>query len=389
MAIPVVYNLRSVRARWPSAVVAVLGIAGTVGVFVAMMSLARGFKATLMKSGSAQNAIVRRSGATSEMDSNVPLEQERVIEDAAGVARSGDEPLVSPEVVVIAPFPFRATGTDTNVQVRGVSARALKVRPNVKVVAGSFFQPGLNELVVGKNATRNYAGLELGNTVRFSGGNWKVVGVFDAGGSAFDSEIWCDANILNQVYHRPQNNNSSVTARLNSPNAFNAFKDALSADPRLTVQVDREVDYYEKESRALSALITVLGSIVAAVMGVGAVFGALNTMYSAVAERSREIATMRALGFGSGSVVVSFLIESLFIAFLGGALGCLAVLPLNGYTTAAMNFQTFSHLAFAFRITTGLLIGGLGFALLMGVVGGMPPAIRAARRPVAATLRAL
>jgi putative ABC transport system permease protein len=389
MAIPVVYNLRSVRARWTSAVVAVLGIAGTVGVFVAMMSLARGFKATLVKSGSPQNAIVRRAGATSEMDSNVPLEQERVIEDAAGIARSGDEPLVSPEVVVIAPFPYRATGTDTNVQVRGVSARALKVRANVKVTAGRFFQPGLNELVVGKNATRNYAGLELGNTVRFSGGDWKVVGVFDAGGSSFDSEIWCDANILNQVYHRPQNHNSSVTVHLNSPNAFNAFKDALTADPRLTVQVDREVDYYEKESRALSTLIAVLGSIVAAVMGIGAVFGALNTMYSAVAERSREIATMRALGFGSASVVVSFLIESLFIAFLGGALGCLAVLPLNGYTTAAMNFQTFSHLAFAFRVTTGLLLLGIAFALVMGVVGGMPPAIRAARRPVAATLRAL
>jgi putative ABC transport system permease protein len=389
MAIPVVYNLRSVRARWTSAVVAVLGIAGTVGVFVAMMSLARGFKATLVKSGSPQNAIVRRAGATSEMDSNVPLEQERVIEDAAGIARSGDEALVSPEVVVIAPFPFRATGTDTNVQVRGVSAKALKVRANIKVAAGRFFQPGLNELVVGKNATRNYAGLELGNTVRFSGGDWKIVGVFDAGGSSFDSEIWCDANILNQVYHRPQNNNSSVTVHLNSPNAFNAFKDALTADPRLTVQVDREVDYYEKESRALSTLIVVLGSIVAAVMGIGAVFGALNTMYSAVAERSREIATMRALGFGSASVVVSFLIESLFIAFLGGALGCLAVLPLNGYTTAAMNFQTFSHLAFAFRVTTGLLLLGIAFALVMGVVGGMPPAIRAARRPVAATLRAL
>jgi putative ABC transport system permease protein len=389
MAIPVVYNLRSVRARWTSAVVAVLGIAGTVGVFVAMMSLARGFKATLVKSGSAQNAIVRRAGATSEMDSGVPLEQERVIEGAAGVARSVDEPLVSPEVVVIAPFPFRATGTDANVQVRGVSAHALKVRDGVKVVAGRFFQPGLNELVVGKNATRNYAGLQLGNVVRFGGGDWKVVGVFDAGGSAFDSEAWCDANILNQVYHRPQSLYSSVTVHLTSRDALNAFKDALTADPRLTVQVDREVDYYEKESRALSTLIAVLGSIVAAVMGIGAVFGALNTMYSAVAERSREIATMRALGFGSGSVVVSFLIESLFIAFLGGALGCLAVLPLNGYTTAAMNFQTFSHLAFAFRVTTSLLLFGIVFALVMGVVGGMPPAIRAARRPVVVSLREL
>jgi len=225
--------------------------------------------------------------------------------------------------------------------------------------------------------------------VRFGGSNWKVVGVFDAGGSSFDSEIWCDANILSQVYHRPQNQYSSVTVGLNSPDAFSAFKDALTADPRLTVQVDREVDYYEKESRALSTLIAILGSIVAAVMGIGAVFGALNTMYSAVAERSREIATMRALGFGSASVVVSFLIESLFIAFLGGVLGCLAILPLNGYTTTAMNFQTFSHLAFAFRVTTGLLLLGIAFALLMGVVGGMPPAIRAARRPVAATLRAL
>ena len=389
MAIPVVYNLRSVRARWPSAIVAVLGIAGTVGVFVAMMSLARGFKATLVKSGSAQNAILRRAGATSEMDSGVALDQERVIEDAPGVGRSAEGPLVSPEVVVIAPFAYKVSGSETNVQVRGVSARALKVRDSVKVVAGRFFEPGLNELVVGKNAARNYAGLELGSTVKFGGGDWRVVGVFDAGGSAFDSEVWCDANILNQVYHRPQSFYSSVTVHLTSPEALNTLKDALTADPRLTVQVDREVDYYEKESRALTTLIVVLGSIVAAVMGIGAVFGALNTMYSAVAERSREIATMRALGFGSGSVVASFLIESLFIAFVGGALGCLAVLPLNGYTTAAMNFQTFSHLAFAFRMTTSLLLFGIAFALVMGVVGGMPPAIRAARRPVAATLRAL
>ncbi len=389
MAIPVVYNLRSVRARWTSAVVAVLGIAGTVGVFVAMLSLARGFKATLVKSGSAGNAIVRRAGATSEMDGAVPLEQERIIEDAPGIARSSDGPLASAEVVVIAAFPFKSTGTDANVQVRGVSAKALKVRENVKIIAGRFFQPGLNELVVGKNATRNYTGLELGNTAPFGGGNWKVVGVFDAGSSAFDSEVWCDANVLNQVYHRPQNIYQSVTVHLTSAEALNTFKDALTADPRLTVQVDREVDYYDKQSRALSTLIVVLGSIVAAVMGIGAVFGALNTMYSAVAERSREIATMRALGFGSGSVVASFLIESLLIAFVGGGLGCLAVLPLNGYTTAAMNWQTFSHLAFAFRVTPVLLLSGLIFALLMGVVGGVPPAIRAARRPVAAALRAL
>lgn len=257
------------------------------------------------------------------------------------------------------------------------------------VIAGRFFQPGLDELVVGKNAARSYAGLALGDTVRFGGGTWKVVGVFDAGNSAFDSEAWCDANVLNQIYHRPQNIFQSVTVHLTTPDALSQFKDALMADPRLTVQVDREVDYYDKQSRVLTTLIVVLGSIVAFVMGIGAVFGALNTMYSAVAERSGEIATMRALGFGASSVVLSFVFEALFIAFVGGALGCLAVLPLNGFTTGAMNWQTFSHLAFAFRVTPVLLVAGVLFALVMGLVGGVPPAIRAARRPVVVALREL
>ncbi len=389
MAIPLAYNLRSVRIRWTSAVVAVLGIAGTVGVFVAMLSLARGFKATLVASGSRGNALVRRAGATSELDGALPLDQVRVIEDAPGVARAGDGPLVSPEVVVIAAFPLRSTGTDANVQVRGVSPKALEVRNTVKIIAGRFFQPGLTELLVGRNAARNYSGLTLGDSVQLGGGTWKVVGVFDADGSAFDSEVWCDANVLNQIYQRPQNIFQSVTVHLDSPDAFARFKDSLTADPRVTVQIDREVDYYDKQSRALSTLIVVLGSIVAFVMGIGAVFGALNTMYSAVAERSREIATMRAIGFGTFSVVLSFVFEALFIAFLGGALGCLAVLPLNGFTTGAMNWQTFSHLAFAFRVTPGLLLSGVIFALVMGLIGGMPPAIRAARRPVAASLREL
>jgi putative ABC transport system permease protein len=381
--------LRSVRARWTSAVVAVLGIAGSVGVFVAMLSLARGFKATLVHSGSAQNAMVRRAGSTSEMDSVVQLDQVKIMEDATGVSRSSDGPVISPEVVVIAPFPMRATGTDANVQVRGVSSKALLVHDKVKIISGRFFQPGLNELVVGKNAIHTYSGLELGNTVRFGGGQWTIVGVFDSGGTAFDSEVWCDSNILNQVYHRPTNIFSSIAVRLTSPDAMTPFKDALTADPRLTLQAEREVEYYDKQSRVLTTLITVLGSIVAAVMGIGAVFGALNTMYSAVSERSREIATIRALGFGMGAVIISFVVEALLISFIGGALGCLAVLPLNGLTTGAMNWQTFSHLAFAFRITPVLLAFGIVFALSMGIVGGLPPAIRAARRPVAAALRAL
>ena len=390
MTIPLVYNMRSLRARWTSTVVAVLGIAGTVSVFVAMLALARGFEATLVASGSPLNAMVRRAGSTSEMDSGITVDQVRVIEDAPGVARApGVGPLVSPEVVVVAAFPLKGRETDGNAQVRGVSPKALEVRPNVKLVAGRMFRPGLTELVVGKNVVTAYEGLDLGDTIRFGGGTWTVVGVAHSGGTVFDSELWCDATVLKQVFQRPPNLFQSVTVRLTSEDALNGFKDALTADPRVTVQVDREVDYYAKQSRQLTTLITVLGSIVAAVMGIGAVFGALNTMYSAVTERAREIATMRALGFGTGSVVVSFVIESLVIALVGGLLGCAVVLPLNGYTTGTLNWQTFSHLAFAFRITPELMSLGVTFALLMGLVGGVPPAIRAARARIAVTLREL
>ena len=389
MAIPIIYNFRSVRARWASAIVAVLGIAGTVGVFVAMLALARGFRATLVASGSAENAIIRRAGSTGEIDGVIGLDQVRVIQDAPGIAHAGTEPLMSPEVVVIAAFPLKTTGTDANVQVRGLSPNVLKVRRNVHISGGRFFEPGLTELIVGRNATAAYEGFDIGKTVRFGGGTWKVVGVFDAGGSAFDSEIWCDARVLNQVYKRPEGIFQSVTVHLSSPSALGELKDSLTADPRMTVQVDREVDYYEKQSRGITTLITVLGSLVAAVMGIGAIFGALNTMYSAVSERSREIATLRAIGFGAGSIVISFVFEALLIAFIGGLLGCVAVLPLNGLTTGTLNWQTFSHLAFAFRVSPVLLGIGVFFALLMGLVGGVPPAIRAARRPIALALREL
>ena len=389
MTIPIVYNIRSLGARWTSTVVAVLGIAGTVGVFVAMLSLARGFEATLIASGSSRNAIVRRAGATSEMDSSVMLEQVRVVEDAPGVERGDGGPLVSPEVVVIASFPLKGRGVDGNAQVRGVSLKALSVRPTVKIVAGRAFEPGLSELLVGRNVAASYDGLELGRTVRFGGGTWTVVGVFDSGGSAYDSELWCDFSVLRQVYQRPLNMFQSATVRLTSPDALTSFKDALTSDPRVTVQIDREIDYYAKQSRQLTTLITVLGSIIAVVMGIGAVFGALNTMYSAVSERTREIATLRALGFGSGSVVVSFVVEALCIALVGGLLGCVVVLPLNGLTTGTINWQTFSHLAFAFRVTPGLLATGVVFALLMGLVGGVPPAVRAARAQIASALREL
>jgi putative ABC transport system permease protein len=389
MAIPIVYNIRSVRARWTSSIVAVLGIAGTVGVFVAMLSLARGFRATLVASGSADNAIVLRAGATAEMMSGIKLEDVKILQDAPGVGRNADGPLVTSEVVVVAPFPLQTTGTNANVQVRGVSGNVLTIRKNIKIAQGRMFQPGLAELVVGKNASTSYSGLTLDNTVNFGGGHWKVVGIFDAGGSSFDSEVWCDARVLDDVYKRPSNIFQSATIHLSSADAFEQFKDAVTSDRRLNLDVTREIDYYAKQSIRMTQLITILGGLVAFVMAIGAVFGALNTMYSAVAERGREIATMRALGFGGGAVVFSFLVEALLISFVGGALGCIAVLPLNGLTTGAMNWQTFSHLAFAFRITPGLLIGGVIFALLMGLLGGLPPAMRAAWRPVAVALREL
>jgi putative ABC transport system permease protein len=388
-SVPVSYNFRSIRARWTSTIVAVLGIAGTVGVFVAMLSLARGFRATLVASGSPGNALVMRAGSSSEMMGGITLDSVKVVEEAPGVARDASGPLVTQEVVGVVPFPLISTGTDANVQVRGVSPNVLQIRNFVKIAEGQMFQSGLTQLIVGKNASKTYSGLTIGNTVSFGGGHWQVVGIFDAGGSAFDSEVWCDAKILNQVLQRPANIFQSATVHLTSADSFATFKDSVTSDPRLNVDVIREIDYYAKQSTTMTRLITVLGGLVAAIMAVGAVFGALNTMYSAVSERGREIATMRALGFSTWNVILSFLFEALLISIVGGIIGCIAVLPLNGLTTNTMNFQTFSNLAFAFKITFGLLGMGIIFALVMGVLGGLLPAIRAAVRPVAVALREL
>jgi putative ABC transport system permease protein len=389
MAIPLVYNIRSASQRWTSSLVAIIGIAGTVAVFIAMLALARGFQATLVSSGLPQNAIVQQSGADSEMTSVLLLDAVRIVEDAPQVARRGTDPLVSAEVVVIANLPLRGGDGDANVQVRGVSGRVLDVRDNVRITRGRFLQPGLYEIVVGRNAAQAYAGLDLGASVRIGPGRWHVVGFFDANGSAFDSEIWADAGVLNANYQRPPGVFQSLTTRLRSPADFPAFKALLEKDPRVHLQAVREAEYYAAQSRTVTTLITVLGGLVALVMGLGAVLGSLNTMYSAVAERSREIAVLRALGFGGGSVVMAFVAESMWIALIGGVLGCLLALPVNGITTGTINWQTFSHLAFAFRITPDLLGLGLAFAVLMGLLGGVPPAIRAARANVSSTMRAL
>ena len=289
-SVPVSYNFRSIRARWTSTIVAILGIAGTVGVFVAMLSLARGFRATLVGSGTPDDALVMRAGSTSEMMGGITLDSIKLVQDKPGVARDASgQPLVTQEVVGVIPIPLISTGTDANVEARGVSPNVLEIRKFVKIVQGRMFHAGLDELVVGKNASKTYAGLTVGNTVSFGGGQWKVVGVFDAGGSSFDSEMWCDARILNQVLKRPENIFQSATVHLTSPAAFDQFKDSITSDPQLNLEVEREVDYYAKQSSAMTQLITVLGGLVAAIMAIGAVFGALNTMYSAVARtRARD-----------------------------------------------------------------------------------------------------
>ncbi len=390
MAIPLIYNMRSVKVRWVSSVVAVAGIGGAVGVFVAMLALANGLEAALLTSGSPNTVMVRRAGAASEMDTIVTRENARIVADAPALARtSAGEPIASGEVVVVVDLPLAATGTDANIQVRGVTPLALEARDIIKISEGRFFRPGMAELVVGRNARATVADMQIGSKTRFGGREWTVVGAFDAGGSAFDSEIWADVTLLQEAFDRPTNIFQSVVVRLESKDALQKFKDALTSDPRLDLQVDRERDYYAKQSLVLSTLIRTLGFLVAAVMGIGAVFAALNTMYSSVAARVREIATLRALGFGAGSVVASFLLESLVIALAGGVVGCLCVLPVNGLTVSTLNFQTFSQLAFAFRIGPGALLVGLAFALVMGFVGGLLPAFRAARLPVASALREL
>jgi putative ABC transport system permease protein len=390
MAIPIIYNIYSIKERWKANLIAVLGIAGVVAVFVAMLSMADGFRHALVSSGSPQNVMIRRGGATSEMDSIITLEEAKIIGDAAGIARdSQGQPMMSMEVVVIAGFVRKNTGKDGLVQVRGATEKVLNVRDKVHIKEGRMFRPGLSELVVGSNVVKLFKGFELGSQVKFGGGTWTVVGIMDSGGTSFDSEIWCDGVVLNQTYQRPEAIFQSITARLSAPAEFKRFKDALTQDPRLNLQIDTEIEYYQKQSGMISDMIKVLGFLVAGIMAIGAIIGALNTMYSSISSRSREIGTMRAMGFGGLSVVLSFIWESLLLALAGGISGCILIYPMNGFTASTINFQTFSQLAFAFRITPGLMAWGLVFSLIMGFLGGLPPAVRAARIPIAQALREL
>ena len=382
-------NLRTIPQRLGSSGVAIIGIAGVVIVLVSVLSIASGFSAAMQNSGSPSRAIVMRSGADSEMTSGLSGAEVDVIKQAPGLRRDGQTPVASAELYVIIDIPKISTNTSANVPMRGVEQTAMRVRSEASIIEGRMFEFGTNEIVVGRGASGQFAGLTVGNEFKSGQDSWKVVGIFESDGAVSETEIWCDSRVLQGAYRRG-NSYQTVLAQLDSADSFNTFRDWLTANPQVNVQVRREADYYAQQSRALSGLIQGVGFGIAALMGIGAVFGAILTMYTAVSTRSREIATLRALGFNTTSVVVSVLAESLALAAIGGVLGGIgAYLAFNGYQTSTMNFSTFSQVAFAFQVTPRLLVMGLVYALVMGLIGGLFPAVRAARLPIPTALREL
>ncbi len=380
------YNLRSMVVRKGTAAMTAMGIAMVVAVFVMTLAIAQGFRATLVRSGSPANAIVLRKSATSETVSSVLKPEVPLIESLPQVARDANgRPLSSPELVVIISLPRLTDNHPANVPLRAVGPRAFEVRDNLKFVEGRRFAPGTREINVGRLATRRFKGIGLGSDVRFGSAVWKVVGVFTADDSSFESEVWGDSDLMLPAFQRI--GYQSVTVKLTDPSAVESFKAAIDADPRLDHRAERESDYYADQSVVMTTVISVFGTFVTAILSIGAMFGAMNTMYAAVAFRTREIGTLRALGFSRFRIVTAFLGESVALALVGGAIGCLLALPVHGLSTGTTNMASFSEVAFKFRITPALLAGGLLFAAIMGALGGFLPAIRAARIPVAHALR--
>ena len=382
-------NLRSVPQRLGASLVIVFGIAGVVAVLVAMFAMAEGFKHTLGTTGRNDRAIVIRSGSQDEVSSGYDHDQALVVAQAPGV-RKGDDgrPLASFERVVLTDVLKRSNNEPGNVPVRGVDPSAFKVRPELHVLDGRLPTPGTREMIVGRNARSQFKGADVGGRIPVREGDWDVVGVFETGGDVHESELWVDRATLAGALR--SEGVSSVIAQLDDASAFDGFKDALSADKRVRVDVKRERDYYAAQSKALGIFISVIGGLVSVIMGIGAVFAALNTMYAAVATRTTEIATLRALGFGSGAVLASVMLEALILAAIGGAIGgALAYVVFNGFTVSTLNFQTFSQVAFAFRVTPALLAQGIVTAIAIGLLGGLLPALRAARLPITTALRAL
>ena len=371
--------------RWGASAVIVVGIAGVVGVLVAMLAMGEGFKATLDKTGGQDTAIILRAGSQAETNSVIGRDQVPLIGALAGLAKGADgKPLSSPELSQVVNLPSMADGTDANVQLRGVGAAGWALRPKLKIVEGRKFSDGLREVVVGRGAQKQFRGLKIGNQLKLANQMWTVVGVFESGDSN-ESELWADVDVLGPAYQR--SSFQSVTVKLDGKDGFKRLKAALAADPRLKLDIETTQDYYAKQSEGLTKLINVLGKFIGGIMAIGAVFGALNSMYAAVAGRAREIATMRALGFRGVPVVTAVMLETMLLALLGGLLGAaIAWLVFNGYTVSTLG-QNFSQVVFQFRVSPELLWTGLKWALGIGLVGGLFPALRAARMPVADALR--
>lgn len=374
----------------PSAVI-VVGIAGVVGVLVALLAMAEGYAQTLRNSGGPDTAIVLRGGSAAEVASVLSREDVLQISQAAGIARDDrGEPLVSAETVVAANLPVQGSTTsdDGSAQVRGVGDAAFAVRPRLRIVEGRRFQPGLRELIVGKGAQRQFAGLSVGAVLRLGNQPWTVVGVF-ASGDAMASELWADASVVNDTYQRGSGRNS-VTVKLAGAAAFGDFNAALQANPQLKVDASTTLEFFARQSEKMTRILRVIGITVGAIMAVGAVFGALNTMFAAVASRAREIATLRAIGFRGLPVVAAVMLETMLLALIGGALGGVAAwLLFNGFEASTMAAGSVGKLSFSLRVSPGLLWEGIKWALGIGFVGGLFPAARAASLPVTSALREL
>ena len=388
MAIPLSYNIRNVLQRPLSTLATAIGIGLTVSILIGAFALANGFQAALQKTGSSENVLVLRKGADSEISSGISRDAVNIIRSSPGIQPGPDgRALASAEVVVVTNRDRLGQAGSSNVTVRGIDPGAIAVRSEIHVTVseGRMFTPGSDEVIIGRRIAPRFANCRVGDKIRFGQRDFTVVGHFTAGGSSFESEIWGDGNILLPALDR--DSYQSVVFRMQDPTHFDAFKRSMEADPRLGVQVQREDRFYANQSEMLTNLLRFMGVFIVLIMGVGAVFGATNTMYAAVGSRTREIATLKVLGFSPFSVMVSFMIESVLLALIGGLIGCLLALPVNGITTSTTNFQSFSEVAFAFRVTPGGMLAGMIFAAMMGVVGGFLPALKASRQSLAAALR--
>ena len=382
-------NLKNLPQRLGSSAVAVVGVAAVVLVFAAVLSMARGFERTMVTAGADDTAIILRSGATSEMSSGFGGDQVLVIASAPGVLKDGDTPVVSAELFVIVDVKKKSTGTDANVPFRGVQASAFDVRRDVRITQGRMFETGKNEILVGRAALTEFQGLEVGSTIRFGKTDWSIVGAFEAGGSVSESELWTDVRVLQSAYRRG-NSFQTVRVKLDSPDSLEILQSSLKDDPRIDPDVMSEREFYSSQSQQVTQFIVLVGYPLTILMSIGAIFGALNSMYSSISVRGKEIATLRALGFGPIPVLVSTVVESTLLALAGGLLGgALAFVVFNGFQVSTLNFASFSQVVFNFAVTPDLLLDGLRVAVIIGVVGGLFPAIRAARLPVAQALREL